>query len=227
MKTQIFLCRLPEAVSPELADTWQQALPPFRREKSLACRCADAALASAAAYALLAYALDKTGASPTPPVFAYTPQGKPYLASGAIQFSLSHTHGCAACTVSDEAVGVDVQAYRPVQEALTRRVLSEAEYAVYKTHPAPEDYFFQQWTLRESYMKYTGRGLSEGLRSLIFTESDGICRLQGHDKVFFFTDRPIARYALACCSRTPVTEPPVFCEANALLSYLQSFNTSR
>jgi 4'-phosphopantetheinyl transferase len=104
--------------------------------------------------------------------FVYGPHGKPFLADGALKdlfFSLSHTKGIAACAVSEKEIGCDIE--RP----LTREMAPERLVKIAKRFFAPEEVekllpdpagaFFPIWTKKEAYVKWTGRGLGEGLAS--------------------------------------------------------------
>jgi phosphopantetheinyl transferase len=92
--------------------------------------------------------------------------GKPGLACGGIEFSLSRPDGwCAVALSSDSAVGVDVEPIRPL--AGMGDIVSEffppparAEFAF-----APPDerasVFFRWWTRIEAAVKASGRGLDD------------------------------------------------------------------
>ena len=86
----------------------------------------------------------------------YSAQGKPGLAGGDVQFSLSHGGSCAALAVSGQPVGVDVEpqgspAVFP-RRAFTRE---ELDYLERK----PED-FCLLWTRLESGLKAEGAGFA-------------------------------------------------------------------
>jgi 4'-phosphopantetheinyl transferase len=109
---------------------------------------------------------------------------RPFVASPAtarpVYFSLSHTDGCVACAISGfERVGLDVE--RIQQRGSLRDVVSSAcstEEIETLRGLAPEqfvDRFFDYWTLKEAYLKATGRGLSLPLNQISFLISpDGI-----------------------------------------------------
>jgi 4'-phosphopantetheinyl transferase len=101
--------------------------------------------------------------------FAIDALGRPRILEPSpwrhLQFNLSHTHGLVACAVGVHCrIGLDVEnIFRPVGVVdLARHVLAEPELAsLAGTSDAVRSrLFFQYWTLKESYMKATGRGLS-------------------------------------------------------------------
>jgi 4'-phosphopantetheinyl transferase len=84
---------------------------------------------------------------------------------GGIHFSLSHTEGCVACTISAcEAVGVDVERVRQFQSMFATARSSFSMEEVDSLRPLPSDQavdrFFDYWTLKEAYLKARGVGLN-------------------------------------------------------------------
>jgi len=98
-----------------------------------------------------------------------TERGKPYFPMcPQIQFSISHSGSYWVCAMSGMRLGIDIQRHEclkdETQEEASRRFQRmanrfyhsiEAKYVEKKqvTH------FFHVWTARESYVKYTGKGI--------------------------------------------------------------------
>jgi 4'-phosphopantetheinyl transferase len=112
--------------------------------------------------------------------------GKPTIAepdvAGWLAFSLSHTRALATCAVtSGVPVGVDVECIRQLDDTLdlARRFFSSSE-ARSLEQIAPklrENRFFDLWTLKESYIKARGLGLSLPLNKFSFAlAADGSIR---------------------------------------------------
>ncbi|MGH7995235.1 MAG: 4'-phosphopantetheinyl transferase family protein [Opitutaceae bacterium] len=110
--------------------------------------------------------------------FAAGPNGKPELASPKapggsagrpIEFNLSHSGEWAlAAFATGTAVGVDLERHRELEMALVAgRVFRGEELEAWLGLPAPERRaaFFELWTLKEAYLKGTGRGLSQDPRT--------------------------------------------------------------
>jgi 4'-phosphopantetheinyl transferase len=101
------------------------------------------------------------------------PRVDPDRHDSALSFSLAHTKGLAAVAVTQgNDIGVDVEKLdRPVDAAgLTRRFFSPEEVAYLQKLP-PERFrelFPLYWTLKESYIKARGLGLSLPLDSFSF-----------------------------------------------------------
>ena len=139
-----------------------------RREKVLAFKYEEGRRLSAAAYMLLAKALREEWGIAEPPVFDYSEHGKPSIVGHPeICFNLSHCRSVAACVVADRPVGVDVEEVRPFKEALARHVLSDDEYAMVVGSPRPDREFIRLWTMKESYLKLTGEGITCDLKTVL------------------------------------------------------------
>jgi len=107
--------------------------------------------------------------------FANDENGKPGIdrAAGALSFSLAHTEGLAVVGVAGGIdIGVDVERTgRQVDaEGLSRRFFSREEAAILESLPPGrlDEQFPRYWTLKESYIKALGLGLSQPLDSFAF-----------------------------------------------------------
>lgn len=95
--------------------------------------------------------------------------GKPYFAqeqnsSSLFSFNLSHSGEYAVCGCSTQCrVGIDIQREREMPDTMATKILCEEEFK-----NLPKDAFLRQqmllryWTIKESYCKLTGDGLSYG-----------------------------------------------------------------
>ena len=99
--------------------------------------------------------------------YGYNEQGKPYLKDyPQIHFSLSHSGNVVACVVSEQEIGLDVQEHVKVNKRLAERFFTEKENILLKAQPdegAYRELFFRLWSIKESYIKYTGLGMKQGL----------------------------------------------------------------
>lgn len=107
--------------------------------------------------------------------------GKPrYRELEAVHFSLSHSGKYWACAVSGHEIGLDLQEERAVKnpDALAHRFfhLEEAEWLA-----AHHTEFCRLWTYKESYVKYTGRGIAGGMNhvSVLGTMHGGMLQADG------------------------------------------------
>jgi len=154
-----------------LGDDFHKRMMPLLSEERVAkvkrLRYKNGKNESANAYMLLRIALRENYGIDDAVEFGYHEKGKPFLKDfPGIHFNLSHSKGVAACVVSDSEVGVDVQTIRSVTDRTAKRVLTEAEYAVFKGVPKPDEYFCGIWAIKESYMKRNGQGIAAAFRKL-------------------------------------------------------------
>ena len=139
-----------------------------RRTKVLAFKHEQGRKLSAAAYMLLCKALREEYGIHEPPVFDYSEHGKPSIVGHPeIYFNLSHCRSVAACVVSSSPVGVDVEEVREFKDSLARHVLNDDEYAMVSSSSQPAREFIRLWTMKESYLKLTGDGITRDLKSVL------------------------------------------------------------
>jgi 4'-phosphopantetheinyl transferase len=121
--------------------------------------------------------------------------GRPEIDSNSprtdhLRFNLSHTKGLAACAIArNVAIGIDV-------ESLDRQVDSEAIAPRYFSHYETQQLaklsgakrdarFLEYWTLKESYLKASGVGLSIALDSFHFhRDQDGGWQIRFDSEAF-------------------------------------------
>ena len=155
-----------------------------------------------AAHALLAAALGL----PSPPPCRILPGGKPVLAGREdLHFSLAHCDGLAACLVAPTPCGVDAEGIRPLRQRVLRRAFTPAETAQVQRSPRPDEAFFRLWTLKESFVKATGDGISYGLtRVPVALDPAGPRSL---DPRWQFWQALTGGFVLAACIQIPSPPP--------------------
>lgn len=73
---------------------------------------------------------------------------KPKLDVEGVYFNLSHSHDLVMLAFSHTEIGVDVEKIRPVSREKFSFIQAE-----------DDEEFFEKWTERESYTKFTGKGI--------------------------------------------------------------------
>jgi 4'-phosphopantetheinyl transferase len=135
----------------------------------------------AAAHALLRTSLSRyADVAPREWTFRELEHGKPAFLAGSratdLAFNLTHTDGLVACAITSGAdIGVDVESLdRSVGEGVARRFFSDRENLGLKRLPsiARARRFVDLWTLKESYLKATGQGISHDLAAIVFEIDD-------------------------------------------------------
>ncbi len=170
-----------------------------RTAKAERCRFQkDRRLSLGAGY-LLDIALKERGLSEREAAYTYGEHGKPYLKDCGLYFNLSHSGTVAVAAVSDREIGVDVQKFVPVSEALVKKVCTDAEASYLFTLSEGERgrEFARLWAVRESVLKFWGTGLTVPLKKLKGV-SPAIQR-GGRENVSV-REYPLEGYALAVCT---------------------------
>jgi 4'-phosphopantetheinyl transferase len=87
------------------------------------------------------------------------PHGRPIVAGGGVEFSLSHTPGLVALALAPVPVGVDVEGETAHAWAEVTLSLHPAERREIEAAADPAAAFARAWTRTEAYLKALGIGL--------------------------------------------------------------------
>ncbi len=104
---------------------------------------------------------------------AYNRYGKPLLNDNSLQFSIAHSKAWLVCAVAADAIGIDVEKIAAWRERVAKRFLSKSEYSALTELSTTEktEQFYSIWTLKESYSKAIGRGLTVPFNSFSIKKS--------------------------------------------------------
>ena len=92
--------------------------------------------------------------------------GRPLTDREGLWVSASHTGEWVFCGVSEKPLGIDAQIVTKVRnrERLVERFFTEEEAAWLSDRE--EEAFFDLWSRKEAFAKYTGRGITYGLHRI-------------------------------------------------------------
>ena len=136
------------------------ALPAWRREKTLQYKKLDDRKRSVLTFVLLQRALREEYGITEVPEFVYNEFGKPSFSNLPIHFSLSHCKDAIACAVSNHNIGIDVESIVPYNPDVARRVCTAAELEMLEQSENKDTDFIKLWTIKEAISKYEGMGVS-------------------------------------------------------------------
>jgi 4'-phosphopantetheinyl transferase len=108
--------------------------------------------------------------------FAVGEKGKPIADSPVrTEFNVSHSGSWIVCALDDRPIGVDVERIHAVDLAIADRFFSRREYEDLFRLADEEriERFFDYWTVKESYIKALGKGLSCPLGSFTILFENG------------------------------------------------------
>jgi 4'-phosphopantetheinyl transferase len=85
-------------------------------------------------------------------------------------FNISHSGEWVVCAASDTPVGIDVERIKPIDISIAERFFAPEEYdELMKLSGSRQlSRFYRLWTLKESYIKAVGKGMSIPLDSFAF-----------------------------------------------------------
>lgn len=105
-------------------------------------------------------------------IFVKNKYGKPYLKDYPnFEFNISHSADFVVCAIDDKPIGIDVEEVKDIQyEEIAKNFFSTSEfdYIVKRDLDVELNKFYEIWTLKESYIKCCGQGLSIPLKSFSF-----------------------------------------------------------
>lgn len=134
--------------------------------------------------------------------------GKPYLKEYPnFNFNISHSGDYVLCAVDDKAIGVDVEEEKSIEyEEIAKSFFTtkEFDYIVNGDLKSQLDRFYEIWTLKESYIKCCGQGLSIPLKSFSieidkYGNIKGISNNEYKEHIFKLFDIELG-YKVAVCS---------------------------
>ncbi len=151
-------------------EKWLSYVSEERRERVARFQFVKDAQRSLFGELLARYALcENTGRKNNELKFIRNRFGKPMLEwkdnESEIHFNISHSGRWVVCAVDYTPVGIDVELMKPVSLEVARRFFSKDEYEALLREPEirQQEYFFALWTMKESFIKADGRGLSLSL----------------------------------------------------------------
>ena len=157
-------------------ETAYNSLPLWRREKADKYRFLQDRKRSVFAYELLISMLsDYLEAEDNAFEIYEDERGKLRLKNSELGFNISHSGAFVACAIHEGEVGIDIEEKRELSPRLFESVLSNPELKILtrgeevptktisKDLPMAAE-FLRFWTVKEAYLKYTGEGLSGGIK---------------------------------------------------------------
>lgn len=102
--------------------------------------------------------------------YKYNEYGKPYIKEN-LEFNISHSGEYVVVAIDDCPVGIDIEEMKNIEfEGIAKGYYDESEYKWIINHEKEQQMrcFYELWTLKESYVKYVGKGLSIAFNSFRF-----------------------------------------------------------
>ena len=111
-------------------------------------------------------------------VFNQNEYSKPYAEKLNVEFNISHSYELVICAISENAIGVDIEKIRDIDDKVMAYVCTREEYAYLNEKGIEKEEklkrFFEIWTFKEAYFKWKGTGLTD-LKSISFFDETINC----------------------------------------------------
>lgn len=139
-------------------------------------------------------------------IFAKNEFEKPYLIGVKdFHFNISHAGDWVAVAIDSRPVGIDVERIQYMEPEVSEHIFSREEHLDIRSHEEPESYFFTIWTLKESYIKWLGRGTDYPLDAFhikVFHDNRIFLKIDGKlvENVFFARYFIDSGYKLSVCA---------------------------
>ncbi|NVN95303.1 MAG: 4'-phosphopantetheinyl transferase superfamily protein [Bacteroidetes bacterium] len=139
-------------------------------------------------------------------IFQKGDNGKPYIRTKKMFFNISHSGKWVVGAFSNKEVGIDIELIREPNYEVAKRFYSCEELTKLNNIENKElkkDYFFDLWTLKESYLKAIGTGLTKPLSSFtvnVLNEDITLVDKMPIDNIYFKQYQFDKEYKLAVCS---------------------------
>lgn len=164
--------------------------------------------------------------------------GKPYLKGyPKINFNISHSNNFVVCIIDDKPIGIDVEKVKQIgYKDIAKNFFTTSEYN-YIIKPSLEikqnlekelNKFYEIWTLKESYIKCKGKGLSILLNSFSIDKDKNerikiICNDECN-KFVFKVFYGVVGYKIAICSlNKEISNNIIMIDQNSLINNCSKF----
>ncbi len=138
----------------------------------------------------------------------YEDKGKPFIRNYPVHFNMSHSGSWIVAAFSSQPVGVDIEQIKKARLEIARRFFTENEFRdlMDATESDRSEFFYTLWTLKESYLKAVGKGLTLSLSSFAIKTDQGeyVVDINGTFADAHLRIVPLEKdYVLAVCAFEP------------------------
>nr|WP_237391871.1 4'-phosphopantetheinyl transferase superfamily protein [Paenibacillus dendrobii] len=120
-----------------------------------------------------------------------------------MHFNISHSGEWVVCALDSLPVGVDVEEIKEAPFEISKRFFSREErtFLFNEAEEVRNESFYYIWTLKESYIKAIGQGLSYGLESFtVLPGSNWVKHEHGNEEKTLWNEKLDARHVVALCT---------------------------
>jgi len=117
-------------------------------------------------------------------LFSTNDYGKPYLKGNyVIDYNISHSAEWVVCGICEGKIGIDVEKIEPISLDIAKSFFTNNEYLDLLSIEGTKriDFFYELWTLKESYIKAVGAGINISFNSFSIKIQDEIISFESND----------------------------------------------
>lgn len=121
-------------------------------------------------------------------------------------FNISHSGRWVVCAFDSQPIGIDIEKMKPISLEIAKRFFSKTEYSdlLAKNKDEQTVYFYHLWSMKESFIKQEGKGLSLPLDSFsVRLHQDGKVSIElpdSHTPCYIKTYEVDPAYKMAVCA---------------------------
>lgn len=160
--------------------------------------------------------------------FSTDKYGKPFLLNtNKVHYNISHSGEWVVCGIDYLPLGIDIEEILPINFEIAKRFFTKDEYNDLLCTKESErlKYFYSLWTLKESYLKAKGEGLSLPLNSFSVKINGSTIKLQTQDRFEKWSLRQYnfdSNYKLSLCAKNDFCNKVIVKEIEELAQELEA-----
>ena len=170
----------------------------YRRNKISKLMMKESKFLSLAVELLIKKACEDFGIDYENEEIVFNEHGKPSFNNSGYCFNTAHSGNYALCVISDVECGCDIEKIKEYKQKVADRFFTEGEKKYLELSNDKDTLFYRLWTLKESYLKCIGKGLSAPLNSFELTSKDNNIIIKGKDEYQFYEFKHDG-YAISFC----------------------------
>lgn len=223
MKIKVYMMDISSLMEEEKKDEFQRlcaTLSKKRQKKIEKFRYTQGKCLSLGAGLLLDYGLRQYGLREQETVMIYGADEKPYLKDyPEIFFNLSHSGTMAMAVFGNQEVGCDVEQIKKAEFRVAHRFFASEETRVLtqiQEETEQNVMFYRFWTLKESFLKVTGKGIRMPLNEFSIHLGPSVwVERKGRQEDYTFAEFSLPKYRAAVCVKgggkdVKIEEPQFF-----------------
>ena len=200
-------------------ETFNKLLPllkPYRKEKIDRLSNKNAKYLSLAVELLIKKACEDFGIDYLNKEIVFNENGKPSFKNSKYFFNTSHSGKYALCVISDKEVGCDIEEIKEYKEKVAKRFFTTKENEYLDLTNDKDELFYRLWTIKESYSKCIGKGLTIPLNSFEVSSNSNNVIIKGKDNYHFFEFKH-DNYQISICLNIDEKEKEKYVHSTSLI----------